>query len=145
MVEAPVLGVLIPFVLDAIEIPGYLSEPVCPVLTTVYNGVTFVAEAEGDAKDQAQVESSVKNLRWALQHGRVVDLDIESGIIAIDTSGYDGLVNLLSRAIKSNTDTNRTPIVLSRWHPSSPDTVLTCRVQPTYYLPHLAHLHQSLR
>lgn len=113
-VDAPVLAVLTPFALDSTEIPAHLS---ASALTAVYDGATpVVAEAEDDSKDQAQAESSVKNLRWALQHGRVVDLDIQGGIIAIDPSVYDSLLNLLSKAIRSDTNT---PIVLSRCHPSS--------------------------
>lgn len=112
MVDAPVLAVLIPFVLDTTETPGSLS---APALTTTYSGATLVvADAEGDTNDKAQVESSVKNLRWALQHGRVVDLDIQGGIIAINTPVYDSLVNLLAKAIKPVTNARRTPIVLSR-------------------------------
>lgn len=111
----PVLSVLIPFALDTTEIPPYLSATVSPALTTIYDGATpVVAGAEEDGKDQAQLESPVKNLRWALQHGRVVDLDIKGGIVAIDPSAYDSLVNLLSKATKSDANTKPTPIVLSR-------------------------------
>ena len=113
MVDVPVLSVLTPFALDSAEIP--VSTTISPALTAVYDGATpVVAEAEEDSKDQAQAESSVKNLRWALQHGRVVDLDIRGGIIAIDPSVYDSLLNLLTKAIKSDTNAKHTPIVLSR-------------------------------
>lgn len=136
MVDVPVLSVLIPFALDTPEIPPYLSATVSPALATIYDGATPVAAgAEEDSKDQAQLESPVKNLRWALQHGRVVDLDIKDAIIAIDPSAYDSLVNLLTKAIESDTNTKRTPIVLSRWS-SSLSNSYSPVAQPMLYLPH---------
>jgi hypothetical protein len=123
LVSAPVIGVLIPVALDTTETLASVSAMTSPALTTTYDGATpVVAEAEGasarvlssvgegETNDQ---ERPVKNLRWALQHARVVDLNIQGGIIAIDTSAYDSLVNLLAKAIKSATDTKRTPIVLT--------------------------------
>lgn len=124
MVDARVLSVLIPFALENTEIPQYLSatDPI-PALATTYDGATPVAaEGEEDNGDQVQVETPVKNLRWALQHSRVVDLDIRGGTVAPDASLYDNFINLLTKAIKS--DTNTTPIVLSRWR--------TCRPSPFY-------------
>ncbi|KAG6375452.1 hypothetical protein JVT61DRAFT_3010 [Boletus reticuloceps] len=136
VVDAPVLAVLIPFVLNTTEIPEYLSATVSPALTTIYDGaIPVVADAEGDTKDQTQVETSVKSLRWALEHGRVVDLDIEGGIIAIDASVYDSLVNLLSKAFKSDTNTKRPPIVLTNVLPPplvSLTPVVTMMNQPAY-------------
>ncbi|KAF8557588.1 hypothetical protein OG21DRAFT_1406834 [Imleria badia] len=96
--SAPVIGVLIPVALDTTETLASVSAMTSPALTTTYDGAT---------------PRPVKNLRWALQHARVVDLNIQGGIIAIDTSAYDSLVNLLAKAIKSATDTKRTPIVLT--------------------------------
>lgn len=117
MVDARVLSVLIPFALESTDIPQYLSatDPLLLALTTTYGGATpIAAEGEEDSKDQARVETPVKNLLWALQHSRVVDLDIEGGIVATDASFYDNFVNLLTKAIKSDTNTKHTPIVLSR-------------------------------
>jgi len=123
-VDAPVLAVLTPFALDSTEVLAHLSATVSPALTAVYDGATpVVVEAEEDSKDQAQAESSVKNLRWALQHGRVVDLDIQGGIIAIDPSVYDSLLNLLAKAIRSGTSTKRTPIVLTNALPPPLDSI----------------------
>ncbi|KAF8444735.1 hypothetical protein L210DRAFT_848389 [Boletus edulis BED1] len=121
VVDAPVLAVLIPFVLNTTEIPEYLSATVSPALTTIYDGAIPV--------------TSVKSLRWALEHGRVIDLDIENGIIAIDASIYDSLVNLLSKAIKSDTNTKRPPIVLTNALPPplvSLTPVVTMMNHPTY-------------
>ena len=139
---------LIPFALENTQIPPYLSQTDSLPLafTTIYDGATPVAaEAEEDSKEQAQLESPVKNLRWALQHGRVVDLDIKGGIIATDGSFYDSFVNLLTKAIKSETNTTRTPIVLSRWHSSSLNLMLTRIVQLTYYPLQSTPSRRSLR
>jgi hypothetical protein len=136
VVDVPVLAVLTPFTLNTTEIPEYLTQTVTPALTTVYNSATpVVAEAEDDTKDQPQVEVSVTNLRWAFQHGRIVDIDIEGGLVAIDTSVYDSLVNLLSKAIKPVTNTKRTPIVLTNALPPPLDTitpVVTMMNHPSY-------------
>ncbi|KAH0827959.1 hypothetical protein J3R83DRAFT_3597 [Lanmaoa asiatica] len=111
VVDARVLSVLIPFTLESAEIPKYLSEtdPFLPALTTIYDGATPV--------------TPVKNLRWALQHGRAVDLDIEGGIIAADPSFYDNFVNLLTKAIRSDINTKRTPIVLTNVLPPPLDSI----------------------
>lgn len=146
MVDARVLSILIPFSLGSIEIPQYLSAADPLALTTRYDGATPVAaDGEEDSSDQAQVETPVKNLRWALQHCRVVDLDIEGGIVVADASFHDNLVNLLTKASKSDTNAKRTPIVLSRCHPSSSIVLLTCRVQPTYCLLLLTRSRQLLQ
>lgn len=148
MVDARVLSVLVPFVLDSIDIPRHLSAAdTVLALTTVYDGATPVAaDAEEGTKDQAQVETPVKNLRWALQRGRVVDLDITGGVIATDASSYDSLVNLLTKAIKSETKTRRTPIVLSRSYTSSPCLIFDpTPLQSTCCPLHLTLSHPLLR
>ncbi|KAG8214024.1 hypothetical protein J3R82DRAFT_10779 [Butyriboletus roseoflavus] len=136
VVDARVLATLIPFALGSTEIPQYLSATDPLVLTTTYDGTTPVtAEAEEDGEDRAQVEIPVKNLRWALQHCRVVDLDIDGGIVTADASMYDSLVNLLTKASKLDTDTKRTPIVLTNVLPPPLDSitpVVTMMNHPTY-------------
>jgi len=123
IVDAPVLSVLLPFALDSTTTPEYQSP--LAALTAVYDGATpVVPDAEDDTKVKAQVETPVNNLRWALQHARVVDLDIQGSIAAADTSFYDSLDNLLTKSIKSDTDTKRTPIVLTNVLPPPLDSVL---------------------
>ncbi|KAG9316710.1 hypothetical protein JVU11DRAFT_2770 [Chiua virens] len=138
LTDARVLSVLIPFSLSSTDYPTYIhaTDTPLPALTTVYDGaITVAAEAEEDAKDQAQVETPAKNLRWALEHSRVVDIEIERGIIATDASFYDSFVNLLTKAIKSDANTKRTPIVLSNLLPPPLESVLpvvTMMNHPSY-------------
>ncbi|KAF9227260.1 hypothetical protein BS17DRAFT_800320 [Gyrodon lividus] len=147
--DVRILSVLVPFALeDSIPsgVPSYLSATATPpaTLATTYNGATPVAaEVEDDSKVQAQVEAPVKNLRWALKHSKVVDIDVAGGIMAADSSFYDSFVNLLTKATElenqsaedSTANTKRTPIVLTNILPPPVDSnmlVVTMMNHPTY-------------
>jgi len=146
--DVRILSVLVPFALEdstPSDVPSYLSGTATlpATLATTYNGATPVAaEVEDDPKDQPQVEAPVKNLKWALQHSKVVDIDVEGGIMAADSSLYDSFVNLLTKATKLDHSADdptatrkRTPIVLSNILPPPVDPtmlVVTMMNHPTY-------------
>jgi hypothetical protein len=136
-----VLSVLVPFALEdpaPSDVPSYLSATA--TLATTYDGETPVAaEVEDDTKDQEQVEIPVKSLRWALQHSKVVDIDVKGGIMTTDSPFYDSLINLLTKATKLDNqlaaNTKRTPIVLTNILPPPVDLnmpVVTMMNHPTY-------------
>ncbi|KIK97364.1 hypothetical protein PAXRUDRAFT_824993 [Paxillus rubicundulus Ve08.2h10] len=143
-----ILSVLVPFALEdstPSDVPSYLSGSATlpATLATTYSAATpVVAEVEDDTKDQAQVEVPVKNLKWALQNSKVVDIDVEGGIMATDSSLYDNFVNLLTKATKLDHPADdptatrkRTPIVLSNILPPPVDPtmlVVTMMNHPTY-------------
>ncbi|KIJ18625.1 hypothetical protein PAXINDRAFT_71388 [Paxillus involutus ATCC 200175] len=130
--DVRILSVLVPFALEdstPSDVPSYLSGTATlpATLATTYNGATPVA---------------AENLKWALQHSKVVDIDVEGGIMAADSSLYDSFVNLLTKATKLDHSADdptatrkRTPIVLSNILPPPVDPtmlVVTMMNHPTY-------------
>ncbi|KIK28015.1 hypothetical protein PISMIDRAFT_7955 [Pisolithus microcarpus 441] len=111
-IDLPILSVSVPFSLAGTppaEAP-YLAETNPPItLWTTYTSAT---------------PEAITNLSWALKHGRAVDIDIQSDIMASSTTGgsslYDIFEDLLTKATSPGphaTGNKRKPIVLSNIFP----------------------------
>ncbi|KAJ3883586.1 hypothetical protein F5051DRAFT_363356 [Lentinula edodes] len=104
VLNVPVVSVMVPFSLDKSDRPTSLptSHPVS--LTTVFTGVTT---------------NSVENLKWALQQGRPVDIDIHADLT---DDVFESFEDLLS---KSMADVSPIPpIILSNLLPPPNDLEL---------------------
>ncbi|KAI6121507.1 hypothetical protein F5141DRAFT_1186718 [Pisolithus sp. B1] len=106
-IDLPILSVSVPFSLDgtaAAEPPSYLAGTNPPItLWTTYTSAT---------------PEAIANLSWALEHGRTVDIDIQSDIMAGITIGgsslYDAFEDLLTKATSPGpqaTGNKRKPIL----------------------------------
>ncbi|KIJ67883.1 hypothetical protein HYDPIDRAFT_173620 [Hydnomerulius pinastri MD-312] len=131
--DTRILSVLVPFTLEDTppsEVPAYLSPAQRPLATlaTTFTGANPVA---------------AESLRWALQHSKVVDIDVQGDITATDASFYDSFVNLLIKATKPEAQSaedmpvneRRTPIVLANILPPPVDSdapIMTIMNQPAY-------------
>ncbi|EGO00008.1 hypothetical protein SERLA73DRAFT_52686 [Serpula lacrymans var. lacrymans S7.3] len=131
--DFPVLSLLVPFSLDGpvpTEPPSHLSDSanVPTALTT-----TFVNAAP----------QGIDNLRWALKHSRVVDIDVQGDIMGNETV-WETFEELLTKATV-DLDVRGTPIVLSNVLPPPHDLdlhIVTLMKHPTYrmYQAHTAAL-----
>ncbi|KAI6125705.1 hypothetical protein EV401DRAFT_2088010 [Pisolithus croceorrhizus] len=112
-IDLPILSVSVPFSLDGTapaEPPSYLAGTNPPTtLWTTYTSAT---------------PEAIANLSWALEHGRAVDIDIQSDIMASISIGgsslYDTFEDLLTKATSPGlqaTGNKRKPIVLSNIFP----------------------------
>ncbi|KAH7925944.1 hypothetical protein BV22DRAFT_1112023 [Leucogyrophana mollusca] len=131
--DPQVLSVLLPFKLDAVpsEIPYLPTSSKIP--TTL--ATTFVT-----ATPQA-----AESLNWALQHSRVVDVDVQADIMANDPL-WETFEEVLTKATKDLPDDKKgVPIVLSNIFPPPHDLslpIVKLMKHPTYrmYQSHTASL-----
>ncbi|KAJ3724616.1 hypothetical protein C8R42DRAFT_701905 [Lentinula raphanica] len=102
--DVPVVSVMIPFSLESSDRPASLPMSHSISLTTVFTRVT---------------PNSVENLKWALQQGRPIDIDIHADLT---DEVFDSLEELLS---KSMADVSPVPpIILSSLLPPPNDLEL---------------------
>ncbi|KIK67308.1 hypothetical protein GYMLUDRAFT_37396 [Collybiopsis luxurians FD-317 M1] len=102
--DVPIVSIMVPFSLESSDRPSSLpaSHPVS--LTTIFNRVT---------------PNSVENLKWALQQGRPVDIDIHADLTE---ALFESFEDLLSKAMADVPSVP--PIILSNLLPPSNDLEL---------------------
>ncbi|KAJ4483305.1 hypothetical protein J3R30DRAFT_3284080 [Lentinula aciculospora] len=102
--DVPVVSVMVPFSLESSDRPASLPTSYPVSLTTVFTRVT---------------SNSVENLRWALQQGRPIDIDIHADLT---DDVFESFEDLLSKSMDNVSPVP--PIILSNLLPPPNDLEL---------------------